>query len=353
MKRYLILILFQLAIQATIAQVFIGQKTDLKHHINYLYIQKDSATRIYDPLDTATGAQITNDDFAFLFSDTVFYDCRVHRIDEFNEGYGFNVESKIDEIPVLGYIISAKNKNAKGKKIKSGRRHSYKLKLIRYFEKPLIRPIERRPIYDVLLDTNVIGVLSTGWFCYLFVSPSIDGLTYIEPEKADSIENVKRQKENEILPFVRDFITSISNKKDSALAINYLDTVFLLKLLKKYSGICPSCGMNAKLVRPPREIIPRDWSHWLLDHFNWSQMFWYDLNSYYRLPKEDTSFAENEVFLNSFKIKVLYYNADIATVRVKWRIAKQKEEYVAEISIKGSLGNYKVIGFNKSVNSYD
>jgi len=352
MKRYLILILFQLAMQATIAQVFIGKRTDFKHNINYLYLQKDSVTRIYDPLDTATCAQVLNDDFAFLFSDTVFYDCRVHRIDEFNEGYGFWVESKIDEIPVLGYIISAKNKNAKGKKIKSGRRHSYKLKLIRYFEKPLLRHIEHLHIYDVLLDTNVINVLSIGSFCYLFVSPSIDGLTYIEPEKADSIENVKRQKEKELLPFVRDFITAISNKKDSAFAINYIDTGMLFNILKKHSVLSIYAGFDKVYKKPPTRDIRKSWPRRNQDHFNWSQLFWYVLNTYYELPKENTLFAENEVFLNSIKIKVLYYNADIATVRVKWRIVKQKEEYVAEISIIGTLGNYKVIGFNKSVNFY-
>lgn len=347
------LILFQLAIYVAISQVEIKQKVYSGRRGNYVYIQKDSVTRIYDSLDTATGAQITNNDFAFLFSDTVFYDCRVHRIDEFNEGYGFWVESKIDEIPVLGYIISAKNKNAKGKKIKSGRRHSYKLKLIRYFEKPLNRHIEHQRFYDALLDTNVISVLSIGSFCYLFVSPSIDGLTYIEPGKADSIENVKRQKERELRPFVRDFITAISNKKDSAFAINYIDTGMLFNILKKHSAFYFYEGFNKVYKKPLTRDIPKSWPGRNQDHFNWSMLFWYVFNEYYELPKENTLFAENEVFLNSIKIKVLYYNADIATVRVKWRIAKQKEEYVAEISIKESLGNYKVIGFNKPVNFYD
>jgi hypothetical protein len=346
------LILFQLAMYVAISQVEIKQSVYSGREGNYIYIQKDSVTRIYDPLDTATGAQRTNNDFAFLFSDTVFYDCKVRGIDEFNEGYGFNVESKIDGIPVWGYIVTAKNKSTKGKKIKSGNRHSYKLKLIRYFEKPLIRPIERRPIYDVLLDTSVIGVLSTGSFCYLFVSPSIDGLTYIEPEKADSIENVKRQKEKELLPFIRDFITSISNINDSALAVNYIDTVILLNLLKKYSGICPSGGMNAKLIRPPREIIPRNWSNFKFDDSKCNLLFWSVLHYFYKLPKENTFFADKEAFLNSIKIKVLYCTADIATVRVKWSIAKQKNEYVAELSIKGSLGNYKVVGFNISNRFY-
>jgi hypothetical protein len=276
----------------------------------------------------------------------------VRGIDEFNEGYGLDVESKIDGIPVWGYIVTTKNKSTKGKKIKSGNRHSYKLKLIQYFEKPLIRTIERRPIYDVLLDTSVIGVLSTGSFCYLFVSPSIDGLTYIEPVKVDSVENMKRQKERELLPFVRDFITSISNEKDSAFAINYIDTVILLKMLKKYSGICPSGGMNAKLIRPPREIIPRNWSNFKFDDSKCNLLFWSIIHYYYKLPNENTFFADKEAFLNSIKIKVLYYNADFVTVRVKWSFAKQKREYVAEISIKGILGNYKVIGFNKSVNFY-
>ncbi len=219
MKKNLILLcLFSCFASSLSSQPEIKIRRDAKAH--YIYIQKDSNTIILDPLDTLHWQQIINDDFAFLYSDSVYYDCKVLRIDDFKEGYGVLVGSKIDNIPVRGYVITTNSNISKNKKIRVGRK--YKMKLKRYFEKPVSRPIEGRSAYDVLIDTNVISVFSTGSFCYLFVSPNLIGLSYIEPLQSDSIEFIKKKKEIELSPFIYEFINSISNKKDTSLLKQYV-----------------------------------------------------------------------------------------------------------------------------------
>ena len=223
-KTIFVFVFLTLSIQ-TFSQIEIKERFDKV--CRYVYIQKDSNTIIYDPLDTLF-QQIINNDFAFLFSDTTFYNCKIERIDAYNEGYGVLVSSIIDSIPVRGYIISAKNKDSKKGRIKVGK--YYKMKLIRYFEKPLHRPIHGKKVHDVLLGLNLIPVLSTGSFCYIFVSPSLNGLSYIDTLKVDYIEIFKKKKEEELRSFIKRFITSISNTSDTNQLFNLVEIESLMKI---------------------------------------------------------------------------------------------------------------------------
>lgn len=258
--------------------------------------------------------QIQVADFAFLYSDSVYYDCMVCRIDEYNEGYGILVSSNIEDIPVF----SAKNKSTYKHRIKIGK--SYKMKLIRYFERPIIRSIEYKHIYNIMLGAKTINVLSTGQFSYLFISPNINGLSYFEPKIVDSLELIKKQKETEMTSFLYDFIISISNEIDSLQLINYVDTLEVSKSLKKYSGYYYQESLYEEFKRPPKKIDYLQWSNLKIDDSRFESLFWGMLSYYYRLPKETISFEDKNNVFKSIKVKVLYFCDDISTVRVKWSI---------------------------------
>jgi len=242
-------------------------------------------------------------------------------------------------------VISKKEKNTNP--IEIGK--SYKFKLLRYFENQLSVNIEYKEIYDVMLGAKTIGILSLGWFNYLFVSPNLNSLNYIDSLNVDIIEKNIKKKDERLQKFICDFLKTISFNEYSNNLRGYVDSSLLMASLKTYSiyGIVksPTDIANRKIVQPPRRIPYLNWERYNIDDKNFNSLFWGMLENFYNLPIKDNpiDFDCKEVH-----IKTLYFYNDISTIRIKWKLPSKETEYVAIVSIREFEQTFKIIGFNKT-----
>ena len=128
-----------------------------------------------------------------LISEFTYYEATLLKKTLFEKGYGYKFELKIsDSCFISAFIVSAKEKidarNNNKFRLEVGK--SYRVKLIDYFEQPIPLGIETKYIYDVILGSNKISVLTAvngNLFSKIFISPNIVDKYYFDPP-SDSIE---------------------------------------------------------------------------------------------------------------------------------------------------------------------
>lgn len=313
--------------------------------INNVMYHKDSINFRYDVLDTGF-RQIVNNDLSFLIEEGNYYDFKVYKISKRSNSYFINASTVINDTIVLVDIITFnrnwdnKNKN----KIRPGK--YYKIKLQRYFKNPLYNGIEYKPIYNVMLGKEAIGVLSTGYIDYLFVSQNLSGLNYADSSQIINIEKDKLKYEEKIHTFLFQVVKSITFAEDSSLLINYIDSIQIKESLRTYpitvlGGFSPSEPIsNYQPKKIPKEI----WFN--IDTNSFNTWFWQVLKENYRLPQSNN---KNNFQNDDVETDILYLQNDIFTVRVKWSIPSSNEVFNAVFIIKKE-SDFKVIGFNRISN---
>jgi hypothetical protein len=245
-------------------------------------------------------------------------------------------------------IVSLKERIFYKNKIKKGQ--YYKMRLTRYFERPLVRSIEYKPIYDVMIGKNSVGILSTGLFSYLFVTKNLRSLEYLDPVSIANIEIDIKKTKIELYDFLYQVVKSLSFKEDSVLLVNYLDTAQVKKSLKRYTknftGFSPSEDLN--LLYPPQKIERLPWKNYNIKTNNFHSWFWGTINYFYKLP---INRGNSKYDFDDFVIKVLDFHDELYTVRVRWKIHSQKQSfsYYAVFTVKKQGDTFKIVGLNKPI----
>ena len=120
-----------------------------------------------------------------------------------------------------------------------------------------------------MLGTKTVGILSLGWFNYLFVTPNLNSLNYVDSLNVDNIEKNLKRKDEKLHKFLCGFIKSISFNEYSYNLKNYVDTALLMASLKTYFTPIivksPSDITNRKIVQPPRRIPYLKWERFKID----------------------------------------------------------------------------------------
>jgi hypothetical protein len=311
------------------------------NNVNSPLFNKDSIGKIpVDPNDTSY-QQILINDFSFLISNSEYYDFKVLKIIEFKMGYGLFLRTKINDRYSYALSITMKEGKSKHKKIKKW--HTYRMKLTRYYRKPLARSIEYPPIYDVMLGQNNVGILSIG-YSYIFISQNTKGLFYVDSIEVAGIERTISNNTNEISSFSKNFIKSISFEEDSALLMKYIDTTSVKTSLKNYSTRWGPNMIHGIIKKIPTQVPSFEWANFKIDTNSFSPFFWGLLKEFYSLPKNHTnnlSFLEKDI-----AIDILYLSDEIYTIRVIWKLPSVKVPYTAFLAVKKIDEIYKVIGFN-------
>ncbi|MDD4208991.1 MAG: hypothetical protein PHI52_01495 [Bacteroidales bacterium] len=313
--------------------------------VHNLWIHIDSVVVTpFDSLDLVN-QQITNNDFAFLINDSTYYDCKVLKISKLSEGYTIRFGLKIGWRDVYAQVVTTNEKNKHFKKIKVG--NTYKMKLKRYFNYPLHRAIEYPLIYDVMLGKTINGVLSTGLFCYLFVSPNLDGLYYIDSNNIDKMGKEIELEKKYIQDFVYRFVNTITFKKDSTNLSYFIDSTLIVKSLRKHRQYLNNRGYDFNIYKIPKQVPFRKWALDKIDTSNFTSFFWGILKVDYQLPIYIDSCLNYEINKNDILIDILYYKYPLYTVRVKWNNPIKKINYIVIVTIKEDDYKFKIIGFNQ------
>ena len=283
MKRILCLMLFFVQMHYIYSQTFDRSKEKDTSYImiQNVYYHKDSINFLYDPLDVGFKQYVTNDN-AFLVTDTTYYNFLICDIYKLEKGYFITAYTKILDSTVRVQIISLKERIFYKNKIKKGQ--YYQMKLTRYFEMPLRRGIESKTIYGVMVGEKSVGVLSTGWFPYLFVTQNLRGLEYRDSASIVNIEKDIKKLENELHVFLYQVIKSLSFKEDSNLLVNYFDTSQVKKSLKLYN--CFSMGFSPSdvVIYPSKKVEKFNWERHNIKTDNFHSWFWGIINIFYAYP---------------------------------------------------------------------
>jgi hypothetical protein len=346
MKKILSILFLVFQFQWIIGQVQIVGK-DTFVCIHNLWINKDSIlVTPFDSLDLVN-QQIINNDFAFLINDSTYYDCKVLKISKLTEGYTIGFYLKIGWRDVFAQVVTTNEKNKHFKKIKVG--NTYKIKLKRYFKYPFARSIEYPSVYDVMLGNNLIGVLSTGNFCYLFVSPNLDGLSFMDSTIVDKMEMEKKKKKQSLQEFILCFVKAITFQEDSNNIKSLIDSTLLIESLKKYHVFLINRSPDKKSQSKPipRRVPFRDWTFKLIDTSNFNTFFWGMLKEDYNLPKSKKMYNDFTLCRDDILIEILYYKYPLYTIKIKWKLPLMDYYYTVIITIKEDNEKYKITGFNR------
>ena len=327
----------------------INKKTILVGFYIFMSLSINSQTdttriRPTDPLAIKDN-QVKNNLLDFLVSDTLYYDFRVHDIYKIRNGQIVMVSTNIDSFGVLVFVITAKEDRMNIRKIK--RKDILSMKLTRYFETPLVATIKYIPIYDVMLGKKTMNILSTGACNYLFTTPNLKGLHYIDSNTVEKEKSTINEKKKDIDSVVCHFVQSITFDKDTIAAINYVDTSEIKKSLRQYSYSSGPSFYEKRL--PPKKMPYLEWSNLDVDKHNFNSIFWGMLRKDYYLPKQKLDYPDFNLLCEDITTELLYYSKNIYTVRVKWKLPNMEKKYIAIISIQEKKGKYKVIGFNKRI----
>lgn len=306
--------------------------------INNSLTHKDSILFPYDALDVGF-KQIINNDFSFLIEDSSYYNFTVSEIHKLKNGYGILLTSRICDTNTYTYVISRGKGVKNGEKIKVG--NTYKMKLTRYFPEPLILSIEYPKIYDVMIGTEIIPVMATGLFSYIFITQNLNGLHYIDSLNAMDIKNEIKDDELRIQDFIYEFINSISTQNDTTDLLSFVDTTSMKLVLENYSITITTRSPDFKSYKPPFNVPSFPWFNVGIDNTEFNSFFKGVIKYFYKLPA-DYILSEKEV-----EIFPLYISNDTYTIRVVWK--SPYRTYSAILAIKPYGNSFKIIGFNKVV----
>lgn len=314
----------------------------------YPCVEIDSNTIIFDPLDTASSIQVLNWDIGFLIDESKYYEFEITRIDKFSQGYVVYAHTRIHGVFVRAFIVTTNSKQIGTKKIRKGKK--YMLKLIKYYERPLVRVVvfnHSISTYNVLINTNSINILSYGSISYIHVSPNLEGLYYIEPSIIDSLEEEKNSKIKEIESLICEFMPMLFQPIDTIKILNFVDTVLLKRTL---------LGLNRGVFRVyypgkslPKKIPSDKKSKSYIDVSNCETSSFFSIYTCF-INKEFISTNKPQIKpsdCDNLEFKILRYFNNVYTIRVQFNVPNSRYTYLTELSIKNDNDNLKVIGINK------
>jgi hypothetical protein len=294
-----------------------------------------------------------------LISEYNYYEATLLKKTTFENGYGYKFKLKIsDSCFASAFIVSAKEKievdNESINKLEVGK--SYHIKLIDYFEQPIPLGIETKYIYDVLLGSDKISVLTAvngNLFSKIYISPNIIDKYYFNP--SSDLTETNFTISTDVKKFIFEFTRSISFIKYSdndslkflinkfqlkkSLTTNYLN-VISLSPSHKYNSFSRTIDNKLPKRHPNKKLI----NFSKLESFK--KLFSRMLTHYYNLPVADSENFIESFTINDIFIKPLYHYNNLLTVKLTWHF-KTSEDYVAIISIKNNNGNYRIIRFEQ------
>jgi hypothetical protein len=350
MFRYFFIFIFASLIYSSIAQPFSKSQDTSYIMIREQWYHKDSINFLYDPWDIGT-KQIYVRNFAFLVDDSSYHTYLLTNIWKIKGGYFFTLHTKLYDTLVQVNVISIKQKGDVflDRKVKVGQQLS--LKLIRYFDRPLIRSIEYPPTYNVMMGIRSVGILSNRGITYLFVSKNLRGLSYLDSIHLTNEENIIIREQDSLNAFLLQVVQRISYKEISASLILDMDTTSVKKSIRSYrssaqlpKGLGLADYMN--IVSPIKKMNSYRWKYYKIKTSSIQLWFWGIINEFYALPKDYTD--TNKSFpINNFEIKIVHLYKDVFTIRVRWSLPFENEKsYCAFFSIKKQDDKFKIIGFN-------
>jgi hypothetical protein len=304
--------------------------------INNQYVHKDSIRFPYDPFNCVL-RQVNFLDFAFLIKDGVEYEFLIVNIEKLKKKcLLITIKTSILDTTVWARVITFPTKKHAANNIKLGEK--YKMKLIRYFEQPFIGLLHLFNVYDVMIKKTIVGIV--GDFSYVFITQNLEGLKYIEhpPSQTELIDSFSQDDEFKL--FIKEVVKTFSFIEDTCNLEKYFDKKAVKKTLKQYSTLYLELDERSKNIQLFEcklfNIKTKCFENW----------FWEVVDFFYKLPIEKNE-TDYHLLENNITVKLLSYNNNIYTVRVKWMLPSQYGTYYAYFSIIKNDGQYKIIGFNK------
>jgi len=321
--------------------------------IQNVYYHKDSVFFKYDSLETYHLQYITNDN-SFLINDSKYYSFKVISIYKLEDAFFIQLQTQIDNRNVIAYVVSVNLKDKNKDKIKIGK--TYRMKLLRYYEKPLSRSIEYKKNYDLMIGNHLVSILSTGWFPYIFVTQNLRGLNYInEIDTSLSVLKIPQNDFNKIDTLSCNLVKKIYDH-DFSFLMKHCDTLLIKDIIKKYHVDVPDRTLVEKLmltkrVLPPPKNVPLN--NWLFSKVdtskNFKDFFEEVVSIYYPFPINMNYKSDRLIDCREIKWQVIYFLDGIYTIRIKWKMFSSKNDIYVFINIKKIGDEYKIVGFNRVI----
>lgn len=308
---------------------------------NDYYYPKDSLLPEYDIFK--------NNHLSFLIKDDTYYNFYIDEITPLKNGYFIRCITIIDTFTVSAYVITDKiPKLFYAKKIKQT--EVYHLCLKRYNVKPLVASLDTYENVDVMIGENIVHIGAAGSFNYIFTSKNLNGLSYVDSFKVKK-KLIKYEIEKEkIRNTIELFINAISYDAYSKNLYIFVDTNLLKESIKNHSQsivrrTLPS--VPSKLY-PPYNPVLIDWNEvFNINPNDFSTLFWKMININMNLPIK-SNIDTNLTKIYDIKMELLHMSKDgIYTIRTKWKLFENGDEYCAMINIKKEKNKYTIIGFNR------
>lgn len=332
-------------------QIISIHKNDTNYVLIYNeYFHKDSITISYDPNEVGY-RQIVVLDYAFLISDSMYYDFYIDSIQRMQDGYFITAYTEIMDSTVRARIVTFDEELDLYPQIKKG--ETFSLKLRRYYDKPLRRKLEYKFVYPVLYNDKYMPILSTGSFSYLFFTDNIKGLYYISPENQYKIEKPVESDINNICNLLNILVEEFTLSDSMKYCYELFDTISVKKSLANlhfwYHDFSDMDSVERKtygswpiIFDQPNTFERIDWKMYDVDENDFSQL----LLKYIDLSIGDK--VKMDICIQYCRL--ISYKNGLYTFQVKWLIKEPDTKkiidvFVANFSIKKSHNNYKIIAF--------
>lgn len=337
-------------------QIISKHKNDTNYVLLYNeYFHKDSITISYDPNEIGF-RQIVVLDYAFLISDSLYYDFYIDSIQPMQNGYFITVYTKIMDSTVRARIVSFDEELDLLPQINKG--NTYSIKLRRYYNEPLRRILEYKIVYPILYNDKYMPILSTGSFSYLFFSDNIKGLKYISPENEQKFEKPIESDIDSICILLNNLVKAFTFPDSMKYNFELFDTISVKNSLANlhfwYHNFSDMDSVDMIIYGSwpiifdhPNTFEKIDWKMYDVDENDFSQL----LLKYIELSIGGFfDFYKGKIDFNFQYCRLINYQKGLYTFQVKWLINEPDSKrvinaYVANFSVKKSYNNYKIIAF--------
>jgi hypothetical protein len=299
--------------------------------------------------ESKNGNQITNDNRDSLIVDYNTYECRVLDITKLKNGYGIKLMVQISKDTSAIAMVVSKSADNNGifkhssRRIKRGR--SYKIQLVRYFQQKILCDIENRPVYDILIGQETIGVVPAGWYNYIFVAPNLNGLYYINDFRLNP-NTTHLSLLQTIKGFSDQFVNTVICKDDMTKIEQFADTILLKSVLNNYYAQWIGCRPDPKRRNCVKRSIP---------HFNWNAIN-ANKNSIHSLISrlfehfynDDIVQFCDQLATKPFEIKILFFDPHKHLVTYKLERKTDKQAVVTCMILSVDIEDQpRIVGLNK------